>query len=380
MAMAMAMAMAVPFSSSLRAAPQPRLSTSFRSSPSSLGSCCCSCFSRQRHRSSQPKRLRAGRRFSPVSALYVDDDEDYLVDAPISKGDGFSFTGGKYSDEKDPSDEWFAKGKMVNAYQVQATPGTAKEPIFGLAMGEASQTLEDTFSVAATWSSFSGFGFSDKPQVDLGFKYTRTEYAEALKSVVEALNIERTAIVVQGYFAPAVVQFASTNQDKVSQLILINPPLTEKHTKLPSALSCFSTFLLGDIFAQDPLRASDKPLTDCGPYILDEEDAMVYRRPYLSSGAAGFSLTAITRALARELKDSVTFLRKTLASNEWSRPTYILWGTKDRWLEISGVEESASTMNIEVLSLSEVGHHAQEDYGEEVGLIVHKLLKKFVYA
>ncbi|KAJ7519815.1 hypothetical protein O6H91_20G056900 [Diphasiastrum complanatum] len=193
-------------------------------------------------------------------------------------------------------------------------------------------------------------------------------------------NSKHMFFMLLGYFAPAVVQFASTNQDKVSQLILINPPLTEKHTKLPSALSCFSTFLLGDIFAQDPLRASDKPLTDCGPYILDEEDAMVYRRPYLSSGAAGFSLTAITRALARELKDSVTFLRKTLASNEWSRPTYILWGTKDRWLEISGVEESASTMNIEVLSLSEVGHHAQEDYGEEVGLIVHKLLKKFVYA
>jgi hypothetical protein len=53
---------------------------------------------------------------------------------------------------------------------------------------------------------------------------------------------------------------------------------------------------------QDPLKASDKPLTECGPYQLDEEDAMVYRRPYLTSGASGFALTAISQALKSELQ------------------------------------------------------------------------------
>lgn len=57
---------------------------------------------------------------------------------------------------------------------------------------------------------------------------------------------------------------------------------------------------------QDPLKASDKPLTDCGPYILDEEDAMVYRRPYLTSGASGFALVALSRNLKNELKVSET--------------------------------------------------------------------------
>ncbi|XLQ99281.1 hypothetical protein HN51_053999 [Arachis hypogaea] len=32
-------------------------------------------------------------------------DQDYLLDAPESIGDGFSFSGGKYSDEPSPSDE-----------------------------------------------------------------------------------------------------------------------------------------------------------------------------------------------------------------------------------------------------------------------------------
>ena len=53
---------------------------------------------------------------------------------------------------------------------------------------------------------------------------------------------------------------------------------------------------------QDPLRASDKLLASCGQYVMEEEDAMVYRSPYLSSGAAGFALTAITRNLQKELK------------------------------------------------------------------------------
>jgi hypothetical protein len=50
-------------------------------------------------------------------------------------------------------------------------------------------------------------------------------------------------------------------------------------------------------FFQDPLRASDKVLTSCGPYMMKEEDAIVYRRPYLVSGSSGFALNAISKAM-----------------------------------------------------------------------------------
>lgn len=59
------------------------------------------------------------------------------------------------------------------------------------------------------------------------------------------------------------------------------------------------TALLHD---QDPLRASDKALTSCGPYKMKEEDAMVYRRPYLTSGSSGFALNAISRNMNKDLK------------------------------------------------------------------------------
>ena len=55
-------------------------------------------------------------------------------------------------------------------------------------------------------------------------------------------------------------------------------------------------------FFQDPLRASDKVLTSCGPYMMKEEDAMVYRRPYLVSGSSGFALNAISKAMKKDLK------------------------------------------------------------------------------
>jgi len=35
---------------------------------------------------------------------------------------------------------------------------------------------------------------------------------------------------------------------------------------------------------------------------MKEDDAMVYRRPYLTSGSSGFALNAISRSMKKELK------------------------------------------------------------------------------
>lgn len=74
-----------------------------------------------------------------------DRNEDYLLDAPVSVGDGFSFSGGKYSDGPNPSDEWFKQGKLVKAHPVLGSGEKAKDPIFGLTMGVSSQAPSDVF-------------------------------------------------------------------------------------------------------------------------------------------------------------------------------------------------------------------------------------------
>ncbi|KAL8237121.1 hypothetical protein R6Q59_018202 [Mikania micrantha] len=90
-----------------------------------------------------------------------------------------------------------------------------------------------------------------------------------------------------GYFAPIVVKHASNHQEKLNDLILLNPP----HANLPSTLSIFSNFLLGEIFSQVyniltrvNYMASDKTLTSCGPYKMKEDDAMAGHHVQEDSG------------------------------------------------------------------------------------------------
>ncbi|XWS31171.1 hypothetical protein CRYUN_Cryun23aG0054200 [Craigia yunnanensis] len=338
-------------------------------------------------------------------------------DAPVSAGDGFSFSGGKYSDEPNPSDEWFKQGKFVKAHPVDGTGDKAKDPIFGLTMGAGSQASGDVFrwfcvesrnadnptivlihgfpsqaysyrkvlpllyknyhAIAFDWL---GFGFSDKPQPRYGFDShwvviafvcpeIKYKYVSALESFVNEVAANKVSLVVQGYFS-SVVKYASNHQEKLYDLILLNPPLTAKHANLPSTLSIFSNFLLGEIFSQDPLRASDKALTSCGPYAMKEDDAMVYRRPYLTSGSSGFALNAISRVMKKELKAYVEDMKVILMDKNWKVQTTVRWGQRDRWLSYDEVEDFCKNSNHKLIELPMAGHHVQEGSGEELGGII----------
>ncbi|XP_066313183.1 uncharacterized protein [Miscanthus floridulus] len=395
-----------------------------------------------RFRTTLPCRTRPRGLTSWRRAALPKDEDYYLIDAEESIGDGFSFSGGKYGDGPSKSDEWFAQGKMVNAYPVYGDKGKAKDPFFGLTMGSGSQSSDDVFrwfcmeagsssnpkvllihglpsqaysyrnvmpvlsdkyhAMAFDWL---GFGFSDKPQPKYGFDYTLDEYASSLESLVNAVAPDKLSIVVQGYFAPIAVKYASEHQDKLNHLVLVNPPITDKHVNLPSTLASFSNFLLGEIFSQvsrhpfqlnfnpitvlvlrpdvtpsleffqDPLRASDKVLTSCGPYLMKEEDAMVYRRPYLVSGSSGFALNAISKAMKKDLKAYIESMRSILRSNSWKTKTTVCWGMRDCWLSYDGVEDFFGGLNQKIVELPMAGHHVQEDRGEELGNIIRSILR-----
>ncbi|KAJ0112565.1 hypothetical protein Patl1_03162 [Pistacia atlantica] len=271
-------------------------------------------------------------------------EDDYLIDAPVSVGDGFSFSGGKYSDGSSPSDEWFKQGKM---HILSLVLVRRQKNLFSDLLGAASQASADVFrwfcvksgsadnhsvllihgfpsqhaysyrkvlptlaknyhAIAFDWL---GFGFSDKPQPRYGFDYTLDEYVASLESVINEIGSDKVSIVVQacfpslivkGYFSPVVVKYASNHQEKLKDLVLLNPP--------------------------DPLRASDKALTSSGPNKMKEDDAMVYRRPYLTSGSAGFALNAISRAMKKELKKYVKETQTILMDKSWNVQTTICWG------------------------------------------------------
>ncbi|XP_039010323.1 uncharacterized protein LOC120139053 isoform X1 [Hibiscus syriacus] len=101
----------------------------------------------------------------------------------------------------------------------------------------------------------------------------------------------------------------------------------------------------------DPLRASDKSLTSCGPYAMKEDDAMVSRRPYLTSGSSGFALNAISRAMKKELKAYVEDTKATLTDENWKFRTTVCWGHRDRWLNYDEVEDFCKNSNHKLIEL-----------------------------
>lgn len=261
--------------------------------------------------------------------------------------------------------------------------GSADNPSVVLVHGFPSQAysyrkvlpvLSQNFrTIAFDWL---GFGFSDKPQPGYGFDYTLDEYVSSFESLINEATNNKVTLVVQGYFAPVVVKYASSHQEKLNDIILLNPPVTTKHSNLPSTLSIFSNFLLGEIFSQDPIRASDKALTSCGPYKIKEDDLMVYRRPYLTSGSSGFALNAISRSMKKELKKYVEEMRTILLDKSWNVKTTVCWGQRDRWLTFDGVEDFCKDSKQELIQIPNAGHHVQEDSGEELGQIISGILRK----
>ncbi|RXH97923.1 hypothetical protein DVH24_010248 [Malus domestica] len=215
--------------------------------------------------------------------------DDYYIDAPVEVGDGFSFSGGKYSDGPSPS---------MKAYAAFGSGEKAKDPIFGLAMGADSQASTDVFrwfcvesgsadnpsvilihgfpsqaysyskvlpilskdyhAIAFDWlgknqdhnfallekhyqliiaSAFNcRFGFSDKPQPKYGFDYTTNDFVASLESFINEVSVNKVTLVVQGYFAPVVVKYASSHQEKIDNIILLNPPVGSQSCLLDLSL------------------------------------------------------------------------------------------------------------------------------------------------
>ncbi|KAM1382965.1 hypothetical protein ACFX2F_035365 [Malus domestica] len=69
------------------------------------------------------------------------------------------------------------------------------------------------------------FGFSDKPQPKYGFDYTTNEFVASLESFINEVSIDKVTLVVQRYFAPVVVKYASSHQEKIDNIILLNAPV-----------------------------------------------------------------------------------------------------------------------------------------------------------
>jgi pimeloyl-ACP methyl ester carboxylesterase len=216
---------------------------------------------------------------------------------------------------------------------------------------------QGTKAIAPDWI---GYGFSAKPE-KREFAYTPDAFITALAQFVEALELKRFSLVVQGFLGSVGLQYALRHSDQIASLVILNTPISTT-AKLPWKMQQLGLPLAGDVFTQDPLLV-DRTLEGGSGYQIPDADLDIYRKPFLKSSAAGRSLMTTVRNL--QLQQSMKEIESGL--QQWQQPTLIVWGMKDPWLPLSMAQHSASAMQqAEIIQLQNVGHYPQEHYHETI--------------
>jgi pimeloyl-ACP methyl ester carboxylesterase len=224
-------------------------------------------------------------------------------------------------------------------------------------------------AIAPDWI---GFGFSAKPD-RRKFAYTPDAYIEALGEFLQALEIERFSLVVQGFLGSVGLQYALRHPDQIERLAILNAPITTT-AKVPWKIKQLGLPLAGEMLTQDPLLV-DRTLEGGGGYRVEDEDLDVYRRPFLKSSDAGRSLFAVVQNL--KLQQATAEIQSGFSN--WKQPTLVAWGIKDPWLPLTIAEAFTKVVpSADLVKLEEVGHYPQEDWHEKVSESLLTFLRRQV--
>ena len=222
-------------------------------------------------------------------------------------------------------------------------------------------------AIAPDWI---GSGKSAKPD-KRDFAYTPQAYLEALKSLIEALEIEKLSLVVQGFLASVGIQYAFTYPDQIDRLIILNTPLSPD-VKLPWLMQQWAIPFMGDMVTQDPLLV-DRTLEKGSGFVISEENLAVYRQPFLKSSSVGRALLSTTKNL--KLTPSMTAIQQGFTT--WEHPTLIIWGMSDPWLSSEVPQKLAANHdNVELVKLDEAKHYPQEHWVQEVSEPIVNFLRR----
>ncbi|MEG4530353.1 alpha/beta fold hydrolase [Microcoleus sp. D2_18a_D3] len=222
-------------------------------------------------------------------------------------------------------------------------------------------------SIAPDWV---GYGRSTKPD-KRDFAYTPDAFIDALAGFIQAIELDRFYLVVQGFLASAGIQYALRNPDKIERLAVINTPVSPD-IKLPWKMQQLGLPFIGDMMTQDPLLVDRTLEGGCGQTISDK-DLDVYRRPFLKSSDAGRSLMNTVRNI--QLPQSMAEIESGLKA--WTRPTLFVWGLTDPWLSVEPAKKLVGSLqNAELVTLEQAGHYPQEHWSEKVGDAVITFLRR----
>jgi pimeloyl-ACP methyl ester carboxylesterase len=216
---------------------------------------------------------------------------------------------------------------------------------------------QGTKAIAPDWI---GFGFSSKPE-KRDFAYTPDAFVTALERFIQALELERFSLVVQGFLGSVGLQYALRHPEQIANIAILNTPISST-AKLPWKIQQMGLPLAGEMMTQDPLLV-DRTLEGGSRYVIPDKDLDVYRQPFLKTSAAGRALLSTIRnlQLAKAMSEIETGFK------HWQQPILIQWGVIDPWLNLDMAENFAKSVpNGKLVKLNNVGHYPQEHYHETI--------------
>lgn len=216
---------------------------------------------------------------------------------------------------------------------------------------------QGTKAIAPDWI---GFGFSSKPE-KRDFAYTPDAFLTALERFIQALELKRLSLVVQGFLGSVGLQYALRHPEQIANIVILNTPISST-AKLPWKIQQMGLPLAGEMMTQDPLLV-DRTLEGGSRYVIPDQDLDVYRQPFLKTSAAGRALLSTIRnlQLAKAMSEIETGFK------HWQQPILIQWGVIDPWLNLDMAENFAKSVpNGELVKLNNVGHYPQEHYHETI--------------
>ena len=228
----------------------------------------------------------------------------------------------------------------------------------------------DISSIAPDWL---GCGFSDKPS-QRDFDYTPEAFIEELKELVIALKLEKFYLVVQGFLGSVGIQYALQNSDRLEGLIILNTPITG-NAKLPWLMKQLTFPLVGDMMTQDPLLV-DRTIEKGSGFVVADEDLNVLRKPFLQSSQVGRSLMAI----AKKLQLDKTTKEIEAGLSQWDKPTLIIWGAADKWLDVAEVKQlAAANSEITLIELPTAKHYPQEHWASDIAQEIVQFFRRKIF-
>ncbi|AFZ60662.1 alpha/beta fold hydrolase [Anabaena cylindrica FACHB-243] len=216
---------------------------------------------------------------------------------------------------------------------------------------------QGTRAIAPDWI---GYGFSGKPE-KRDFAYTPDAFITALAAFIQALELERFSLVVQGYLGSVGLQYALRNPEKIANIAILNTPVSTS-AKLPWKIQQMGLPLAGEVMTQDPLLV-DRTLEAGSRYRIEDKDLDIYRKPYLKSSSSGRGLLSTIRNL--QLDQAMTEIETGF--KQWQKPILLQWGMIDPWLSVDIAETFVQSVpDAEIIKLNNVGHYPQEHYHETI--------------